>query len=396
MRTCRVCRPGNFCVKHGKCKRRCADPECGGGEDLCEHGTVKSICKECGGGSRCAAHGLINSKCYICNPDSKSKCPHNKQKYQCTICKTGTGICPCGMNKSKCRIHGGVSFCVHDKDKSKCCECNITESGTTGGICVHRNIRHRCTECGAGELNANGKVSRNWCSAGCGTRLSELRYGGLCAGCDPYKTMRIEDYVKKTIDEWAVANDFGYPSLDGYSFESCDKVRLQPDRAYLVKTDTRADIYIIEIDESGHADRASECENTRMQLMATSIFPDYRVVFLRLSTSMYSNTTAMSIRVSIMMTLLKDLITVGDHNIQSRITPGVSVGVHYLFYSYAESIHIDHAVECDPIQILGRHHCDADVISDSVSDDIQQRNSEVGRLEKSRNSLIYGLTKKKN
>lgn len=390
-----MCSPDKFCVTHGKLKRRCADPQCGGGQDLCkEHRRVKSACKDCGGGSRCKAHNIINNKCYICNPNSKSKCEHKKQKYQCTICKTGTGICECGINKSKCRKHGGVSFCVHDRDKSKCIECNVTDAGTTGTICKHLLTRSRCRECGAGSLGEGGLVSKGWCKTGCGTRLSELRYNGMCAGCDPNKTLLIEDHVKKTIDEWAVANDFGYPSLDGYTFEVCDKVRLQPDRAYRIKDGDRDDVYIIEIDESGHADRASECENTRMSNMATVIFPMCRVVFLRLSTSTYVNNTGMSLRVSLVMDFLKKVAT-EDPYIHS-VVPGVSVGVHYFFYSYAESIHITHAAECDPIQVLGRYYCDSktlNAIAEPTSELIS-RDTEVARLESSRNSLIYGLTKK--
>lgn len=397
-RVCRLCSPGNYCTAHSKLRRNCADPACGGGENICVHLRQKSTCRECGSGKTWCEHGVVKSKCKDCG--GVSICEHGKQKYQCKECGTGKGLCECGINRSKCRKHNGVSFCVHNKDKSKCKDCNITSTGTTGSICKHLLIRNRCKECGAGDLDANGSISKGWCKTGCGSRLSVLRYGGMCAGCDPHKTMRIEDYVKATIDEWSAKNDFGYPSLDGTGFETCGGLKYQPDRAYYVKDNARNDVYIIEIDETAHQERASECENSRMSNIATVMFPESRVIFLRLSTGMHANRTSMSLRVALIMTFLKSVVIDGDPYI-NRVIPGVSVGVHYFFYADCDRIHIDHAqtvhtLECNPIQILGIHHTETLLDDVNVTPELAVRNTAIEHLEKSRNSLIYGVSKRIN
>ena len=124
-KTCRICSPHNFCVKHNKVKRNCPDPECGGGQNLCIHGKQKASCTDCKGGNICD-HGISKSKCKVCG--GASMCVHGNQKYQCTTCGTGRGVCPHGKNKHHCKVCSPHHYCIHGSEKRRCKICPIESS----------------------------------------------------------------------------------------------------------------------------------------------------------------------------------------------------------------------------------------------------------------------------
>lgn len=118
--SCRDCRPENFCEKHSKFRRRCPDPECGGGEDLCIHSHVLVTCKLCWGNSICI-HSAVKSKCKICSPENR--CVHGSLPYQCTKCGTGKGVCEHGKQKQYCKVCSPHRYCIHGSEKRRCKIC---------------------------------------------------------------------------------------------------------------------------------------------------------------------------------------------------------------------------------------------------------------------------------
>jgi hypothetical protein len=89
---------------------------------VCEHGKRKELCREgCGGSAYCAPHGVEKSRCKQCE---------------------GSGICPCGKNRSHCKKCGGSRYCIpHGKVKAYCKDCGGS------ALCEHENRKARCLIC---------------------------------------------------------------------------------------------------------------------------------------------------------------------------------------------------------------------------------------------------------
>jgi hypothetical protein len=86
-----------------------------------------SICKHHRRKTRCVDCAIENGG------RTGSVCMHNRRKYQCTECaKLGltshqrSEVCPCGVRKRYCRVHGGANLCR---------ECNETTVAKAGALC---------------------------------------------------------------------------------------------------------------------------------------------------------------------------------------------------------------------------------------------------------------------
>jgi len=87
----------------------------------------------------------IFKQCIKCRNSSiksinKSKCIHNKIKYQCKECG-GDAICLHHKQKYHCKECGGDGICQHNKQKDRCKDCNGS------AICIHNSIKHYCKLC---------------------------------------------------------------------------------------------------------------------------------------------------------------------------------------------------------------------------------------------------------
>ena len=93
-------------------------------------------------------------KCRISveNYRNKTKCIHDKQKYQCKDCN-------------------GSSICIHNKRKSQCKDCNGS------GICIHNKYKSYCKLCGdALDITIKKMVNHSKVSDKNKNRFDELNY----------------------------------------------------------------------------------------------------------------------------------------------------------------------------------------------------------------------------
>ena len=162
---CRICNPGAFCV-HSKEKYKCKVCPC-------KHEVPKGECPECSQPqSGICAHG---KRLYLCQPcGGKGFCEHGIWRPNCTACKnlriqsimqsdpsssgvSELSVIPESTETSTIGIEN--AFCIHNKRKSLCKECNkcihkkhkdwCSKCGTGKYICVHRANKYSCKECKA-------------------------------------------------------------------------------------------------------------------------------------------------------------------------------------------------------------------------------------------------------
>jgi hypothetical protein len=122
----------NICIHNGVARRRSYCIICNPSSRCPISGVVKSWCIHCGGSQRCR-HGKEKSRCkhIECASVSRSLCVHNRNRRNCTICKVGSGVCPCGVLLKSCKICNPlghlvalVSCRVRASLKLKCIEKN--------------------------------------------------------------------------------------------------------------------------------------------------------------------------------------------------------------------------------------------------------------------------------
>lgn len=111
-----------------------------GGKGICPCFKQKYRCVKCGG------------KKPKLNLNYSRKCEdHNKNRYYCVECYKaatgGAGICPCLIQKRKCKKHGGSALCVCGKEKHRCVKCGGKQK--TYPKCVCGIEKRRCKVCNA-------------------------------------------------------------------------------------------------------------------------------------------------------------------------------------------------------------------------------------------------------
>jgi hypothetical protein len=117
---CKECDPTKYCFEHNMPLRMCG--KCARHPSICKHHRRKTRCVEC---------AVEN------NGKTGSVCIHKRRKYQCTECaklglnteKQRSEVCPCGMRKRYCGLHGGANLCV------VCCETTVLRVGTACSKC---------------------------------------------------------------------------------------------------------------------------------------------------------------------------------------------------------------------------------------------------------------------
>jgi len=163
----------------------------------CEHGRQPSRCKDCQGRSFCI-HEKIKIACYEC--EGSQICEHKKQRYLCRDCK-GSSYCEHEKKRDTCIDCEGSQICEHKKQKRYCRDCEGT------AFCQHKIRKSRCFECGGKDLCNN--------KAGLCTQSGNKRFKGYCTFCyshlfpnDPLtatirqktKELQIRDFINKHYD----------------------------------------------------------------------------------------------------------------------------------------------------------------------------------------------------
>jgi hypothetical protein len=122
---CKECHPERYCFEHMMPMRHCG--KCAKHPSICKHHRRRARCVEC-------AREKGDNK----DGTTSSVCIHHRRKYQCTECaklgmmdpKQRSEICPCGVRKRYCNIHGGANLCII---------CHETTVFRVGGTCVRCN-----------------------------------------------------------------------------------------------------------------------------------------------------------------------------------------------------------------------------------------------------------------
>ncbi len=126
---------------------------------VCVHGVEKRRCREgCGGNAYCI-HDKRKDYCKECN--GSAYCIHGKNKRYCKEGCGGSAYCEHGKQKTKCKECGGSGLCTHGKEKYQCKDCGGS------GICVHGKQKYHCKECGGSAFCIHDKEKR-YCKEGCG------------------------------------------------------------------------------------------------------------------------------------------------------------------------------------------------------------------------------------
>jgi len=147
---------------------------------------------------------------------------------------------------------------------------------------------------------------------------------GLCTDCFDYNVKKVHHAKENRIKDVLDANKISYLSHDKIPEFGCNKKR--PDFIF----DMTSHFVILEVDENQHSGYACECEQGRM-VMLHQDFGGAPVIFIRYNPDKYIdyknkkyNDTDNTNREKILLSLLKDLSAIKEHNIP--------LSVYYLFY----------------------------------------------------------------
>lgn len=195
----------------------------------------------------------------------KKRCPHEKIKYQCKMCK-GSQICKHIKRRSLCKICGGSSLC-----KSKWCE--IKGISKYNGYCLTCCI----------QLFPDIKVHRN------------------------YKTKErfVVDKIKEQFSELSWIED--KKIQDGCSYRRPDLL-----------LDLGTHILIVEIDENKHSVYNCLCENKRIMEISKDV--NHRpIVFIRFNPDSYTNIFGEIVKSCWKLNKIGVMVIVNNKEMENRI-----------------------------------------------------------------------------
>jgi hypothetical protein len=144
----------------------------------CQHGIIKSHCRHCTNWKefKLCPHDKVRRDCQICSPSRF--CIHNKRKSNCLDCN----------GKRKRKLH---PKCIHDKREDKCLDCNGRKQTRTRNPksaerfekykCVHEKMRYDCIICSPHIycFHSRKKAGCNVCNALCQHNIQRK----LCLTC---------------------------------------------------------------------------------------------------------------------------------------------------------------------------------------------------------------------
>ncbi len=156
----------------------------------CPHNKQKYYCRMCKGGSFCI-HDKQKSQCGACK--GSQICEHLRQKSKCGVCK-GSQICQHLRQKSQCVDCGGTQICEHLRQKSQCVDCGGTQ------ICEHLKQKSICGVCKGTQICEHLKQKR-YCRACKGSQIcdhfKQMKYCKICGGSQLCKSSWCETQVTK-------------------------------------------------------------------------------------------------------------------------------------------------------------------------------------------------------